>query len=125
MNTIFIILLVIVLLVVSPYLAVFFLSGIHKVLSKWRIIKTYLEFLNSKDETIPPTQKRLKDELDRIEKKETGKITRIATPIPNPQEPSGVFVDSPTPEEEKIEAEAELEKEQKALKEKLEKADKK
>ena len=107
---------VIVLVVGAPYVATFFLDGVYGALRSFRVVQSYFKLLTGQEEKKTPTEGRMQEDLDRIEKKETGKITKPT--------PGGVFVDSPTPKEERELAEAELEKEQRELKERLAEKDK-
>ncbi len=114
----------IALIVAAPYIVTFFLNGAYGALRSFRIVREYFKLLTGTSGEKTPTETRMQSDLDRMEKNATGLVTRIEPPTPpSSTEPGGVFVDSPTPDEEKQLAEAEMEQEQRELKEKLAKKD--
>ena len=108
-----------------PYLAIVFVRGLIHLLREISRLKREKELLFGESVLPPslethPSDTRMKRELDKIEKDITGKVTKIKTPSAAPGEQSlgkGSWVDSPTPKEEELEAQRELESAQQRLKE--------
>lgn len=103
----------VVVIISFPYLLIIFLRGIKTVKEELNEIASGFNLLLHKIHKT--AEDRMNRELDKIEKRQTGKITQI------PESAEGQWVGSPTPKEESKQAEIKLLEEQRKLKEKLEK----
>ncbi len=103
-------------ILIFPYVILFILKGLLLALKEYKKIAVYLRIFIFSPSLTPGLEvdrivDRKNQELDKIEKKETGTVTR--------PKGSATWLDSPTPEEEAKEADRQLLEDQRKLKEGL------